>query len=122
MICQRLRVLWLVPLVLIPLVAGPSLAGVLFGKRATKKTPTPAERVPELLVQVKNDGDESKRTAAALELRQYDPVQFPAIMPVLVEALLTDKKPGVRAEAAQSLGKLRPISQQAGMALEARPE
>ena len=118
MIYLRLRALWLVPLMLIPLGASTSSAGVIFGKRATKKTPTPAERVPELLVQVKNDGDESKRAAAAQELRQYDPVQFPAIVPVLVEALLTDKKPGVRAEAAQSLGKLRPISQQAGMALE----
>jgi hypothetical protein len=67
---------------------------------------------------VKNDGDESKRTAAAQELRQYDPGQFPMIVPVLVDVLLTDSKPGVRAEAAQSLGKMRPIAQQAGMALE----
>jgi hypothetical protein len=116
MIYHRLRVLWLVPLMLVPLTAGSSSAGVIFGKKSKK--PTPVERVPELLVQVKTDGDESKRAAAAQELRQYDPVQFPAIVPVLVDALLTDKKPGVRAEAAQSLGKLRPISQQAGMALE----
>jgi len=99
-----------------PLAVGSSSAGVIFGKKSKK--PTPAERVPELLGQVKTDGDESKRAAAAQELRQYDPAQFPAIVPMLIDALLTDKKPGVRAEAAQSLGKLRPISQQAGMALE----
>jgi hypothetical protein len=40
------------------------------------------------------------------------------IVPVLVDVMLTDSKPVVRAEAAQSLGKIRPISQQAGMALE----
>ena len=117
MIRYRLRALWLVPLVLLPLAAGNASAGVLFGKKG-KKTPTPAERVPELLALVKTDGDESKRAAAAQELRQYDASQFPAIIPVLVDALLTDKKPGVRAEAAQTLGKLRPISQQAGIALE----
>jgi hypothetical protein len=116
MIQLRLRALWLIPLVLLPALANPSYAGIFFGKKARK--PTPAERVPELLAQIKSDGDESKRAAAAQELRQYDPVQFPMIVPVLVDVLLTDKKPAVRAEAAQSLGKIRPISQQAGMALE----
>jgi hypothetical protein len=117
MICYRLRALWLVPLVLLPFAAGSSSAGIIFGKK-NKKTPTPAERVPQLLAQVKTDGDESKRAAAAEELRQYDPAQFPTIVPALIDVLLTDKKPAVRAEAAQSLGKLRPISQQAGQALE----
>jgi hypothetical protein len=111
----RLSALWLLPLLLPPLVAPPSYAGVFFKKI---KKPTPAERVPELLAQVKTDGDESKRAAAAQELRQYDPQQFPMIVPVLADVLLSDKKPAVRAEAAQSIGKLRPISQQAGMALE----
>lgn len=116
MIQPRLRALWLVPLVLFPAVVGPSYAGIFFGKK--NKKPTPAERVPELLAIVKTDGAESKRAAAAQELRQYDPGQFPMIVPVLVDVLLTDSKPAVRAEAAQSLGKIRPISQPAGMALE----
>ncbi len=114
--CYRLLALWLVPLILLPLLAGSSSAGVFFGRKSKK--PTPNDRVPELLAIVKTDGDESKRAAAAQELRLYDPNQFPLIVPVLVEVLLTDKKPAVRAEAAQSLGKMRPISQQAGMALE----
>jgi hypothetical protein len=106
----------LVPLVLLPLVAGPGSAGIIFGKK--KKPVVPAERVPELFVIVKTNGDESKRAAAAQELRQYDPTQFPNIVPILIDVLQNDKKPSVRAEAAQSLGKLRPISQQVGMALE----
>ncbi len=113
---HRLGALWLIPLVLWPLLAGPTYAGIFFGRK--NKKPTPMERVPELLALVKSDGDESKRAAAAQELRMYDPNQFPMIVPVLVDVLLTDAKPSVRAEAAQSLGKMRPITQQAGMALE----
>lgn len=116
MIQLRLRALWLVPLIFLPALSDPSYAGIFFGKR--NKKITPAERVPELLAQVKSDGDESKRAAAAQELRQYDPGQFPMIVPVLIDVLLTDAKPIVRSEAAQSLGKIRPISQQAGTALE----
>jgi hypothetical protein len=92
----------------------PATAGI-FGK---KSKPTPAERVPELLSIVKTDGDEHKRTAAVEELRQYDAKQFPNIVPALVDVLMTDPKPGVRAEAAQSLSKLRPVSKEAGWALE----
>jgi hypothetical protein len=50
--------LWLLPLVLVPLAVGPTSAGIIFGKKS-KKPPTPAERVPELLAQVKSDGDEA---------------------------------------------------------------
>ena len=90
-------------------------AGIFFGKK-TKTTPT--ERVPELIKELKSDGDEHKRSSAAEELRQYDPQQFPEIVPALVDALLNDNKPGVRAEAAQTLGKLRPVNNAAGNALE----
>jgi hypothetical protein len=103
-------------LLLLPGLAAPALAGIIFGKKATK--PNPAERVPELLAQVKNDGDENKRSSAAEELRQYDPAAFPQIVPVLIDVLFNDKKSTVRAEAAQTLGKLRPVSQQVGAALE----
>jgi hypothetical protein len=105
-------------LVLVLLAATPSLApaGFIFGKKTAK--PEPAVHVPELLGVVKADGDEDKRIAAAEELRQYDTEKFPDIIPVLVDVLLHDSKASVRAEAAQSLGKLRPVSQQAGAALE----
>ncbi len=105
-------------LVVIVLLAhsGRAPAGILFGRKSPK--PTPAERVPELIGIVKNDGDENKRLDAINELRQYDATQFPTIVPVLIEVLQVDKKPAVRAEAALSLGRLRPISQEAGQALE----
>jgi hypothetical protein len=106
----------LLVLVLLPTLARPVHAGIIFGKKTTP--PSPTERVPELVTQLKTDGDENKRAKAAEELRQYDPKTFPEIVPLLVDVLINDKKPAVRAEAAQSLGKLRPISQQAGLALE----
>ncbi|HKI35742.1 MAG TPA: HEAT repeat domain-containing protein [Gemmataceae bacterium] len=108
---------WRLSLVLITAgaLALPASAGILFGK---KTKPNPAERVPELIVIVKTDKDESKRASAAEELRQYDPAANPDIVPVLIDVLMNDAKPGVRLEAAESLGKLRPISQEAGWALE----
>jgi len=87
----------------------------IFSKR-TK--PNPNERVPQLIVTVKTDTDEGKRAAAAGELRQFDPNAFPEIVPVLIDVLKNDPKPSVRSEAAQSLSRLRPISQDAGAALE----
>ena len=102
-------------LVTVGALALPAPAGFLFAK---KTKPNPAERVPELIVIVKTDKDESKRAAAAEELRQYDPAAHADIVPVLIDVLMNDPKPSVRVEAAESLGKLRPISQEAGWALE----
>jgi hypothetical protein len=102
-------------LVLLATLPRPATAGIIFGK---KKQPSPAERVPELIGLVKTSGDENKRASAVEELRQYDAAAFPQIVPTLIDVLLNDQKPAVRAEAAQSLGKLRPVSQPAGFALE----
>ena len=89
-----------IPLVLLTLTAltVPLQAGFLFGK---KKNPDPAQRVPELLNQVKTDQDEGNRVSAAEELRQYDAKAFPGIVPVLIDVLLNDPKALVRMEAAQ---------------------
>lgn len=103
-------------LILVPILAGTTRAGLFFGKKGSK--PDPAKRIPELIGIVKNDGDESKRARAADELRQYDPAAYPYIVPILIDVLMTDKKPSVRAEAAQSLGKMRPVSRDVGVALE----
>jgi hypothetical protein len=78
----------------------------------------PSERVPELLTELKSSTEESQRSNAAEELRQFDPKSHPEIMSALIGALSKDASPAVRSEAAASLGKLRPISQQAGYALE----
>jgi hypothetical protein len=103
--------------VLVVLLALPGLAnGGIFGKKGTKVDP--AQRVPELIGILKSSPDEHKRAEAADELRKYDVQKFPDIIPVLIEALHHDTRPGVRAEAAQSLGRIRPVSQAVGQALE----
>jgi hypothetical protein len=87
-----------------------------FFSRKPKANPT--DRVPELLAQLKSAADESQRLAAAEELREFDAKTYPEIATALVEALGRDTSAAVRAEAATSLGKLRPIGQQNGYALE----
>ena len=103
-------------LLLAPILTAPASAGIFFNKKPDK--PNPADRVPELIKTIQTDGDEDKRMAAAAELRNYDATQFPDVIPALIDALLNDKKPSVRAEAAQSLGKIRPIADAVGAALE----
>jgi hypothetical protein len=103
----------LASLILIAL-APPAPAGFF----SRKPKPNPADRVPELLIQLKTSQDETARAAAADELRQFDPKSFPEIVSGLIDALERDASPVVRSEAATTLGRLRPISQQAGFALE----
>jgi len=95
--------------------AVPVRAWIFFGKHPK---PNPAERVPQLLATLKTDADESKRVSAAKALREFDPSAFPEMVPILIDVLKQDQQAGVRLEVLQTLGKLRPISQQAGMALE----
>jgi hypothetical protein len=109
------RYCYLLALVVIAAITLPAPAGVIFGKRGK---PNPAERVPQLVIIVKTDPEEKKRETAAREMRDFDPKTSPDIVPVLIDVLQHDQKSGVRAEAATSLGKLRPISQEAGWALE----
>lgn len=106
--------LLLVPLILAGMVA-PASAGIFFNKRPKAN---PAERVPTLIATAKTDPEEKKRAAAAAELREFDPAAYPEIIPVLIDLVQNDAKPGVRLEAVQSLAKLRPVSQQVGFALE----
>lgn len=101
-------------LVIILAWAAPAQAQLFFAK----KKPNPTQRVPELIVIVKTDADERKRAHAAEELREYDPAVFTEIVPVLADVLLHDKKVNVRLEALNSLAKIRPVSAQAGRAME----
>jgi hypothetical protein len=107
---------WHLVLVLATLaaVSADAHAGILFKK--TK--PIPTERVPELIGIVQTEKDEHKRVSAAVELRQYDANTYPEIIVVLADVLLTDPSSSVRAEAADSLARLRPVTQSAGLALE----
>jgi HEAT repeat protein len=104
-------------LLLFPLLATSAQAGLSTIWHKDPR-PNPNERVPQLLRTLRSDGDESKRAAAAEELRQYDPAAFPEMIPVLLEALQKDSKPSVRVEAVQTLARLRPVSQQIGQTLE----
>ena len=92
-------------------------AGSLLPWRKTEK-PDPKVRVPLLLHIVQNDKEEFKRSEAIVELRQYDAAAFPEMIPVLLQALSSDPRPGVRIDAAQTLSKLRPIHPKVGEALE----
>jgi hypothetical protein len=92
----------------------PASAGIF--SRKTK--PDPAQRVPELINTVKSDPNDHKREAAAEELRDYDSQAFPEIVPVLMDVAQRDAKAEVRAEAVQSLAKIRPVSQEVGFVLE----
>src|SRR5262249_53122142 len=114
LVCRSL----IAPLIVAAVLAPPARAGIfdrLFGR---KPKPNPTERVPELLGILKSDADERKRTEAAEELSKFDPKTFPQIYPALIDALQHDTSAGVRVEVVQTLGKLRPISAQAGYALE----
>lgn len=111
---MRLRLLLI--LALLPCLLPPAQAGILFGRKKDKVDPR--TRVPELVATLKADGDADKRALAADELRYYDPAAYPEILPALVHALHHDPKPAVRLEALQSLGKIRPVTQAAGDALE----
>src|SRR5262245_20900530 len=88
------------------------------GLFSRKPKPNPVECVPELLIQLRSHTDEAQRSNAAEELRQFDPKAYPEIILGLIGAVTRDASPAVRSEAAASLGKIRPISQQAGYALE----
>ena len=98
------------------MLAEPSQAGIIFGRK--KEKVEPQARVPTLITTLKTDRDADHRLRAAEELRNYDAQVFPEIIPALVAALQTDAKAGVRLEAATSLGKIRPVNQAAGEALE----
>jgi hypothetical protein len=94
--------------------SAPASAGIF----SRKPKGNPAEQVPTLIMQLKIDKEDSHRANAAEELRNHDPKAFPEIMTVLVDALIKDTSASVRAESASTIAKLRPISQQAGFALE----
>ncbi len=92
----------------------PASAG-LFNKSAK---PAAAPNCQDVIAVLKSDPDEHKRQAAAEQLRHFDTKTSPDVIPALMDALQRDASVSVRVEAAQSLGKLRPISQDAGVALQ----
>jgi len=104
--------------VILPAWVLPAPADGIFGLFGKKAKANPAQRVPELISIVKSDQEERKRASAATELGTFDATAFGEIVPVLVDVLQSDPKPGVRSDAASSLENIRPVSQLAGQALE----
>ena len=96
--------------------AMPAPAGIFFHRK--EKAASPAQHISQLLGTVKADPDAHTRAAAAEELRQYDAKANPEISAILVDVLQHDDKAEVRAEAAATLGKLRPVGPEVGQALE----
>jgi len=84
--------------------------------------PDPVSRAKQLTITLQSDPDEQKRKAAAKELRGLDPRQNAEVIPALTTSLQKDPSPEVRIEAVESLGVLKPISQPAGLAMEAAIE
>jgi hypothetical protein len=112
------RKVWIGLVVFLAVATAPAHAQ-LFGKRTPPGPPVPPQqRVTELLKILKEDGDENKRFDAVEELRGMDATAHPEIIPALMEAMLNDKKPSVRSEAAYTVGRLRPVQQGIGTALE----
>jgi hypothetical protein len=97
------------------LAAQTATAGVFFNRHPKTNA---NDQVPVLIGTVKTDPDDHKRSTAAQQLRDYDPAAHPEVVPILIDVAQHDPKPGVRSEAVQSLAKLRPISQEAGQAIE----
>jgi hypothetical protein len=93
----------------VPAAAGPF-------RRAPK--PDPTLQVPALIETLQNDKDEKARARAAAALDEFDAKTFPDILPALAAALATDPSAAVREDAALAIGKIRPITPQAGYALE----
>jgi hypothetical protein len=93
---------------------GPATAGIF---RKSPK-PDPAVHVPALIQVLKTSKDEKARASAAADLRDYDAKAFPDILPTLMAALASDPSTSVRSKAAESIGAVRPISPEAGHALE----
>jgi len=75
-------------------------------------------RAKELLDTLKSDPDESRRLAAVQELSGYDPRVHLDLLPTLLQTLRQDPSEQVRAASVKLVGELRPVVQNAGVALE----
>lgn len=106
---------WLLGLLLLLMTADHACAGI-FGNKKPKGNE--AERVAELLGALKDNPSATKRTEAAEELRNFDGKEFPEVVPALIDALQKDSSSSVRAQSAESLGKLKPASHEAAQALD----
>ena len=102
------------------LAAPPASAADLpnFGIFRKKPKPESAAKTKQLVTTLQSDPDEKKRVQAAEELRSVDPRNNPDVVPALIGALQKDPSPAVRTEAVESIGKMKPVSPSAAVAME----
>ena len=105
---------------------GSADAGILFNRNKPKdpppnqaqNPPSAQDHVGDLAKVLRGSPDERKRANAADELAKADLRQHPQAGEALFAALYQDPSANVRAEAAQAIGRLRPLTLQGGQALE----
>jgi hypothetical protein len=78
----------------------------------------PAKAANPAIATLKTDRDEKDRAAAAAALRTADPRTDLEVLPTLMTSLQQDPSPTVRAAVAETIGKLKPVSAEAGATLE----
>lgn len=90
--------------------------------RKKKDDPPPTKdasaKAREVLDVLKSDPDETRRVAAVQELAAFDPRTNLDMLPTLLQAMRQDPSESVRAAAAKLVGELKPVVQNAGVALE----
>ncbi|MBX3398983.1 MAG: HEAT repeat domain-containing protein [Gemmataceae bacterium] len=79
----------------------------------------PAKPANPAIATLRTDRDEKDRAAAAVALRTADPRNDLDVLPTLMTSLQQDPSPTVRAAVAETIGKLKPVSAEAGATLEA---
>ena len=79
----------------------------------------PLSKVKQIVLTLQADPDAAKRQAAVAELARLDPRTNPEVLPALVASLQRDPAEDVRVAAADAVGGLKPVSQSAGLAMEA---
>lgn len=81
-------------------------------------TPTPADRVEQLLHSLQEDRKEDLRAKAAEELLEFSSQEFPEIVPALTNALVRDNSPSVRKVIIKTLADVKPPTHEIKDALE----
>ena len=118
MIGTRLLLALTLALGLVAPVPGFGQGGGLFSRKA-KSDPA---RVRQLVEIVRSESNARKRAAAVEELADVDPRIHVEVVPTLIAALRNDASDGVRAGAAEALGRFNVVYPLAGMALEEAAE
>ena len=108
------RSLILVPIALMWIYASAE-AGIIFNRG---KKPGPEEQIAELVKTLRTNPDERHRVASIGDLGKFDAKDHPAIATTLIDSVMRDPSSAVRYEAAQALGKVRPLTSQSAYALE----